>query len=105
MQLIPVLALRIIGRRNSMQRNIAFDTTGNLHDRWASTPGGKRMIYGNTEKNTFITDSLPELIRIPRNSTQTLYARIGDSFSIVFGSISLIATIFPVLRRLTTLRK
>ena len=82
-----------------------IDTTGNLHDRWASSPGGKRMIYGDTEKNTFITDSLPELIRIPRNSTQTLYARIGDSFSIAFGSISLIAAIFPVLRRLTTLRK
>ena len=77
-----------------------IDSTGNLHDRWASTPGGKRIIYGDTEKNTFVTDSLPELIRIPKNPKQTLYARIGDSFSIVLGAISLIAVIAPICRKI-----
>ena len=77
-----------------------IDSTGNLHDRWASTPGGKRIIYGDTEKNTFVTDSLPELIRIPKNPKQTLYARIGDSFSILLGAISLIAVIAPICRKI-----
>ena len=82
-----------------------IDSTGNLHDRWASTPGGKRIIYGDTEKNTFVTDSLPELIRIPKNPKQTLYARIGDSFSIVLGAISLIAVIAPICRKIFDFKK
>ncbi len=82
-----------------------IDSTGNLHDRWASTPGGKRMIYGDTKKNTFITASLPELIRIPRNPKLTLYARMGDSFSIILGAISLIAVMAHIFRKLIRFRK
>ena len=82
-----------------------IDSTGTLHDRWASSPGGKRMIYGETEKDTFITASLPELIRIPREPEKTLYAKIGDSFSIILGTISLIALALNVRRKLISLKK
>ncbi len=82
-----------------------IDSTGNLHDRWASSPGGKRMIYGETEKDTFITASLPELIRIPREPEKTLYAKIGDSFSIILGTISLIALALNVRRKLISLKR
>jgi len=82
-----------------------IDSTGNLHDRWASSPGGKRIIYGDTEKNTFITASLPELIRIPRTPERTLYAQIGDSFSMTLGAISLIALTLTVRRKSIELKK
>ena len=81
-----------------------IDSTGNFHDRWASSPGGKRIIYGDTEKNTFITSSLPELIRIPRNPKTTLYARAGDSFSMILGAISLIAVMINVLKKLIRIK-
>jgi len=82
-----------------------IDSTGNLHDRWASSPGGKRIIYGDTEKNTFITASLPELIRIPRTPERTLYAQIGDSFSMTLGAISLIVLTLTVRRKSIELKK
>jgi apolipoprotein N-acyltransferase len=82
-----------------------IDSTGNLYDRWASSPGGKRMIYGETDKNTFITASLPGLIRIPREPENTLYAKVGDSFSIILGAISLIALVMNIRRKLIRLKK
>ncbi|MFP6874052.1 MAG: apolipoprotein N-acyltransferase [Verrucomicrobiales bacterium] len=75
------------------------DSYGSLYDRWSEDQGGKRQVIDPNTGSTFIEDSLAEMISIPANPPQTLYARIGDTFSIVLGLLSLI-TALRGMRRL-----
>ncbi len=67
------------------------DSCGSLYDRWAEDQGGKRQVMDPSTGNTFIEESLPELISVPVNPPRTLYAKVGDTFSISLGLLSLIA--------------
>ena len=45
----------------------------------------------NSLLNTFLIASLPETMKIERSQRITIYSKIGDLFSIIMGSIALIA--------------
>ena len=66
------------------------DSCGSLYDRWSDDHGGKRQVIDPATGNTFIEASLPEMISIPSSPPNTIYAKIGDSFSIILGSLSLL---------------
>ena len=75
-----------------------IDSYGSLYDRWSDNHGGRRMVVDPTTGSSFIEASLPEVINIPTSPPETIYSRIGDSFSIVLGALSLLVA-FSKLRR------
>ncbi len=70
-----------------------IDSYGSLYDRWSDNLGGKRQVMDPETGSTFIEASLPEMISIPVKSKETVYAKAGDIFSILLGSLSLIVAL------------
>lgn len=74
-----------------------IDAYGSLEypDAQTSTPGHERLrvVQDPLTGNTFTTGTLPATIRISRNPPLTIYAQIGDAFSIGLGLIALTTTI------------
>ena len=70
-----------------------IDSYGSLYDRWSDNHGGKRQVMDPITGSTFIEASLPEMISIPIKSKETVYAKAGDIFSILLGSLSLIVAL------------
>jgi apolipoprotein N-acyltransferase len=70
-----------------------IDSYGSLYDRWSDNHGGKRQVMDPITGSTFIEASLPEMISIPVKSKETVYAKAGDIFSILLGSLSLIVAL------------
>ena len=70
-----------------------IDSVGSLYDRWSSSPGGRRLVIDPDDGSTFIEATLPEMVSIPRSPPITLYAKIGDTFTLVVALIALAAAI------------
>ncbi len=97
---------RCIELRRPMARcaNTGFtciiDSAGSLHDRWGRSPDSPPRLFTDREGSTFGVGRLADEIQISRNPPTTLYARIGDAFSISLGSLALAAAALQALRRL-----
>ena len=76
-----------------------IDDCGSLYDRHSGHQGGERLIYGTKRSDTFLTDTLPETIRINKTPKITIYSRFGDAFSISLGLIALLTIFLRILKR------
>lgn len=76
-----------------------IDETGNIFDRDSneSLPR-KRIIHDEETGSTFIRGSINETLKVDLNPPMTIYAKIGDSFSIAMGLIALAWFVYWVLR-------
>ena len=70
-----------------------IDERGSIFDRDAHRPF-KLIIQDEETGDTFIRGSLPATVRLDKNPPVTMYARIGDAFSIGMGLLALSVSIF-----------
>ncbi len=89
---------RPMARAANTGRTCLIDSYGSLYDRWGDDNGGKRQVVDPVTGNTFIEASLPEMVSIPYHPPRTIYAKLGDSFSIILGSLSLLVAISRIRR-------
>jgi len=74
-----------------------IDERGSVYDRYADD-GYKRIIQDEVSGSTNIRGSLPGTLKLDLNPPTTVYARIGDTFSIVMGMVALIFSIRGIAR-------
>ena len=74
-----------------------IDTRGSTFDR-RSSDAFPRILQDEESGSTFIRGSIPGSLEVDLNPPMTIYARIGDLFSITLGSIAALFSCFSMGR-------
>jgi apolipoprotein N-acyltransferase len=69
----------------------AIDDFGSLADR-SDGSGAERVLADPVDGSTFIEGTMPATLSLRKNPPITIYARVGDAFTLLAGAIALIAT-------------
>ncbi|MEM6916781.1 MAG: apolipoprotein N-acyltransferase, partial [Verrucomicrobiota bacterium] len=80
------------------------DIRGSIFDRRSRADENPRILQDEETGSTYIRGSLPGRLEIDLNPPLTVYAKIGDAFSITLGTIALIVALFGVSRSLRVFR-
>ncbi len=75
-----------------------IDERGSVYDR-TGREKGERILRDPMTGSSFIRGSLPATLVVDLDPPITIYARIGDAFSVGMGAFALVASVWPCLRR------
>ncbi len=75
-----------------------IDTRGSIFDRRGHGSDNPRILKDEETGSTYIRGSLPGRLEVDLNPPTTIYARIGDAFSITLGGIALLIVLFSLIR-------
>ncbi len=74
-----------------------IDERGSTYDRY-STRSYEQIIQDEESGSTYIQGSIPATLKLDLNPPVTIYAQIGDSFSITMGAIALLFAVVSIVR-------
>ncbi len=74
-----------------------IDERGSTYDRYA-TRSDELIIQDEESGSTYIRGSFPATLKLDLNPPVTIYAQIGDAFSITMGVIALLFAAIPIVR-------
>lgn len=75
-----------------------IDTRGSIYDRRGNGSDNPRILRDEETGSTYIRGSIPGRVEIDLHPPMTVYAKIGDAFSITLGIIALAIAAFAILR-------